>query len=51
MAILELKNIVFQRNGKKIIGDVSLSVEEGFVYAVMGPNGAGKSTLANIHGA
>ncbi|MDD5086813.1 MAG: ABC transporter ATP-binding protein [Candidatus Nanoarchaeia archaeon] len=48
MAILELKNIVFQKDEKKIIDGVSLSIEEGMVYAVVGPNGAGKSTLANI---
>ncbi len=48
MAILELKNIFFQKDEKRIIDGVSLSIEQGVVYAVVGPNGAGKSTLANI---
>ena len=49
--MLELKNISFSvetENGtKKIIDDISLKIDEGFVV-ITGPNGGGKSTLAKI---
>ncbi len=49
--MLELKNICFSvetpSGTKKILDDISLKIEDGFV-AVTGPNGGGKSTLAKI---
>ena len=46
--MLELKNIKYVvDDGKEIIKDVSLTVNEGFI-AITGPNGSGKSTLAKI---
>lgn len=45
--MLELKNINYEVDGKKIINDVSLTIDGGFV-AITGPNGGGKSTLAKI---
>ena len=47
--MLELKNIFYKapEDGKEIISDVSLTIDDRFV-AITGPNGGGKSTLAKI---
>ncbi len=45
--MLELKNISFTADGKEILKDISLTVNDRFV-AVTGPNGSGKSTLLKI---
>ena len=45
--MLELKNISYSADGKQILKDVSLEIDERFV-AITGPNGSGKSTLAKI---
>lgn len=44
-AVLELSDVTFRRNGKRIIDGISLTVSEGEHWALLGPNGAGKSTL------
>ena len=46
--MLELKNICFTRDGKKILDNVSLSLEDDKFIVITGPNGSGKSTLAKI---
>lgn len=46
--MLELKNISFIADEKKIIDDVSLSVNDGEILLFTGPNGGGKTTLAKI---
>lgn len=45
--MLELKNVGFKADGKKILENISLKIEDRFV-AVTGPNGGGKSTLAKL---
>lgn len=45
--MLELQHIGFAAEGKEILRDVSLAIDDRFV-AVTGPNGGGKSTLAKI---
>ena len=45
--MLELQHIGFEADGKVILRDVSLTINDRFV-AVTGPNGGGKSTLAKI---
>jgi iron complex transport system ATP-binding protein len=46
--ILECKNIEFKYGKRKVLKDVSFSIEEGTYTSVVGPNGSGKSTLFNI---
>jgi branched-chain amino acid transport system ATP-binding protein len=46
---LEIKNINFHFSiEKRILQDLSLSLEEKNIYALMGSNGAGKTTLFNL---
>ena len=46
--MLELKNICFTRDNKKILDDVNLTINEDKFIAITGPNGSGKSTLAKV---
>ena len=46
--ILEMRDITKTFPGVKALSNVSLSVEEGEIHAVVGENGAGKSTLMKV---
>ena len=46
--MLELKNICFTRDGRKILDNVSLKIDDDKFVVITGPNGSGKSTLAKI---
>ena len=46
--MLELKNISFTRDNKKILDNINLTLEENKFYVITGQNGSGKSTLAKI---
>lgn len=46
--MLELKNICFSRDNKKILNNLSLNIDTNKFTAITGPNGSGKSTLAKI---
>lgn len=46
--MLELKNICFERDNKKILDNVSLKIDNDKFVVITGPNGSGKSTLAKI---
>jgi len=48
MALLEVKNLHVEVDGKQILNGLDLVVEKGSVHAIMGPNGSGKSTLAHV---
>jgi len=45
MSILQIENLTLAYNGKSVIDDLSLTVREGRITALVGANGSGKSTL------
>ncbi|MDC0161631.1 Fe-S cluster assembly ATPase SufC [bacterium] len=48
MIFLNINNLNVSIQGKKILDDFNITINQGEVHAIMGPNGCGKSTLANI---
>ena len=46
MKLFEIKNCKKSFNDLNVLNDISLSVEEGEVVAVIGPSGSGKSYAA-----
>ena len=46
--MLELKDICFERDNKKILDHINLKLDNNKFYVITGPNGSGKSTLAKI---
>lgn len=46
--LLELKDICFTRDNKKILDHINLNIDIEKFIAITGPNGSGKSTLAKI---
>jgi iron complex transport system ATP-binding protein len=45
---LELRNVSYVANGKRILDSVSWMVGEAEHWAILGPNGAGKTTLLRL---
>ncbi|WP_299355869.1 ABC transporter ATP-binding protein [uncultured Shimia sp.] len=48
MSFLELKDATLKFGGVTAVDNLSFSVNEGEVFAIVGPNGAGKSTVFNL---
>ena len=46
--LLELKDICFERENRKILDHINLVIDIGKFIAITGPNGSGKSTLVKI---
>ncbi|SFC59371.1 ABC-2 type transport system ATP-binding protein [Bacillus sp. 491mf] len=46
--VLEIKNVKKSFKGNEVLKNVSITVKQGSIYALLGANGAGKSTLLKI---
>lgn len=46
--MLQIKNLTVEVDGKIILDNLSLDLEEGQIHALMGQNGTGKSTLCRV---
>src|SRR3989338_6911782 len=46
--LLQITNLNFTLDNKKILNNLNLSIKPGEVHSIMGPNGSGKSSLALI---
>ena len=46
--MLELKNISFSADGKQILKNINLVIDDAKFVVITGPNGRGKSTLAKV---
>lgn len=46
--MLELKDVSFSADGKEILKNINLVIEDGRFVVMTGPNGGGKSTLAKV---
>ncbi|ARU92517.1 phospholipid ABC transporter ATP-binding protein MlaF [Tatumella citrea] len=48
--LVEIRGVSFTRGSRKIFDDISLTVPEGKITAIMGPSGIGKTTLLRLIG-
>jgi Fe-S cluster assembly ATP-binding protein len=48
MAFVDMQHLTFETNGHPILQDLSLSIAEREIHALLGANGSGKSTLAYL---
>lgn len=48
MELVKLENICAGYEGKKILGNVNLTINEGDFIGIIGPNGGGKTTLLKV---
>ncbi|MBR6802106.1 MAG: ABC transporter ATP-binding protein [Eubacteriaceae bacterium] len=46
--ILELKNVSKKLGGRKVVSDLSFTVNSGEIFGFLGPNGAGKTTTIKM---
>ena len=46
--MLSIKELDVSIDGKKVIDNFNLDIDNGSVHVIMGPNGIGKSTLSRV---
>jgi len=46
--LITLKNISVAFGSRKVLSNISLSLQPGRILTLLGPNGAGKSTLVRV---
>jgi Fe-S cluster assembly ATP-binding protein len=46
MALLEIRNLLVEVDGREVLKGVDLSLESGEIHVLMGPNASGKTSLA-----
>ena len=46
--MLAVKNLVLDKDGRRILHGVNLEINAGEIHTIIGPNGSGKSTLAYV---
>ena len=48
MPTVEVNNVVKSYNHRRVVDDISFSVEQGEILGLIGPNGAGKTTTIRM---
>jgi phospholipid/cholesterol/gamma-HCH transport system ATP-binding protein len=48
MPIIEIRDLVFRRGSRTILGGVDMDIRRGSIVAVMGPSGTGKTTILKL---
>jgi ABC-type multidrug transport system ATPase subunit len=48
MPVVSVKNVSKVYGSKKVLDNVSFSIEAGEIFGLLGSNGAGKSTITSI---
>ena len=46
--LVEIKNLHFERNNRKIFSDIDINIPRGKITAIMGPSGTGKTTVLKL---
>jgi len=46
--MLSIKKLDVSVDGKEVLNDFNLDIEDGSIHVIMGPNGVGKSTLSKV---
>ncbi len=46
--MLQIENLTVSVLNKKILSDLTLTIKNGEIHAIMGPNGVGKSTICRV---